>query len=118
MLKGEIPQTHAPVQKQKVGPFANTVKTHVHEGCEKDPTDLSCAMTQLLNNFSVFKFRPHWLFTALHRLFSSCGTLPSLVAPQHVGSQFPDQGLNPCALHWEMGSPKLSHHYIHKYIKL
>ena len=40
MLKGEIPQAHAPVQKGKVGPFANTVKTPGHEGCEKDPTDL------------------------------------------------------------------------------
>lgn len=48
MLKGEIPQTHAPVQKQKVGPFANTLKTHVHEGCEKDPTDL-----QLCNDTAV-----------------------------------------------------------------
>ena len=46
MLKGEIAETHAPVQKQKVGSFASTVKTHVHEGCEKDPTDLQPKVQQ------------------------------------------------------------------------
>ena len=27
-----------------------------------------------------------------------------LVAPQHVGSYFPDQGLNLCPLHWKVDS--------------
>ena len=40
----------------------------------------------------------------------SCGTqalqlwCTGLVAPQHVGSQLPDQGSNPCHLHWKMDS--------------
>ena len=32
-----------------------------------------------------------------------------LVAPQHVGSQFPDQGSNPCPLHWKADSLPLDH---------
>ena len=40
-------------------------------------------------------------------LLSSCGVdsrvlwHTGLVARQHVGSQFPDQGLNPCTLQWK-----------------
>ena len=32
-----------------------------------------------------------------------------LVAPRHVGGIFPDQGLNPCLLHWQVDSLPLSH---------
>ena len=38
-------------------------------------------------------------FVAAHGLLSSC-----LVALQHVGSYFPDQGSNPRPLHWKVDS--------------
>ena len=44
---------------------------------------------------------------------SSCGTQAleraGLVAPWHVGSQFPDQGWNPRPLHWKADSLPLDH---------
>ena len=39
---------------------------------------------------------------------SSCGTW-TLVAPQHVGSQFPDQESNPCPLYCKADSLPLDH---------
>ena len=35
--------------------------------------------------------------------------LAGLVALQHMGPQFPDQGLNLCPLHWKMNSQPLNH---------
>ena len=58
----------------------------------------------------------HRIFVAASRLLSSCGTwtperpgsadlAPSdLVAPRHVGSQFPHWGLNLHTLHWKVDS--------------
>ena len=58
-----------------------------------------------------------WSAGSRVREFTSCNTwafqlwrmalsIPvlSLVAPWHVGSQLPDQGLNPCPLHWKRDS--------------
>ena len=49
-----------------------------------------------------------------------------LVAPQHMGSLFPDQGLNPHPLHWKadslpldhQGSPSIRFFYLHVFLLL
>ena len=37
-----------------------------------------------------------------------------LVAPRHMGSYFPDQGSNPCPLHWKADSSPLDHQGVPK----
>ena len=63
----------------------------------------------------VCGFQSAWaLQFAAHRLSSSGARTQQLwrvglVAPQHVGSQFPDKGLNPHPLHWKADSLPLDH---------
>ena len=59
---------------------------------------LSCSTWDL-------SLRARWLQVVWVRQLGLAG----LVAPQHMGSQFPDQGLNLCPLHWKMNSQPLDH---------
>ena len=61
--------------------------------------------------FFFFFFQKIFIFYCLAASGLSCSKWASvqlwradLVAPRHVGSQFPNQGLNPCPLHWKADS--------------
>ena len=54
----------------------------------------------------------YFVLTALGIHYSSKSSLVvtlRLSCPRHVGSQFPDQGSNPCPLHWKADSQPLDH---------